>query len=446
MLDKKIYGFTRGIVIKNNDPESRGRVKIFLPQYSNYILNGSYSLNKIGEKTISSQAKSFLESNPTSSSQIPTVIIEQIAEIVPWADQAAPLIGGGGMGVFNAKTNTYTASDATLSGGIFPSAFNKEVRLNLTPDPKTEGTTNINTHLEQSMHALAAARGSFSVPKVGSHVWVFFEDGNIASPKYFAYSYNSEEWGSVMQGSPKNPSLTQGVLPVESDPRSPSLYAGKYVLSERGGTLEINSTQGSEGIKMGDIHGNSYQTSPYGIFETVAKRQKTTDVNGDYFIKVRGNYKVEVGGDCQIIAKGTTHHVAGDLKDVKHQKEWLKTAAPAFQNAAKPIAQPNFEKVRKQNAKVAEKKAPNDSFCLPFSLKFKLPFGLPFSVWLKQLNLMLQTVGKYLDMGLLMLKAVQEIVSEVLNLIRNPFAFLFAMLGDQIKLLGIKLCNNKNKK
>ena len=61
MFDKKIYGFTRGIVIKNNDPESRGRVKIFLPQYSNYILNGSYSLNKIGEKTISSQAKSFLE-------------------------------------------------------------------------------------------------------------------------------------------------------------------------------------------------------------------------------------------------------------------------------------------------------------------------------------------------------------------------------------------------
>ena len=41
--NKYIYGFTRGIVIKNDDPMDRGRVKIFLPAYPALILNGSYT-------------------------------------------------------------------------------------------------------------------------------------------------------------------------------------------------------------------------------------------------------------------------------------------------------------------------------------------------------------------------------------------------------------------
>ena len=50
ILNEKIYGFTRGIVIKNDDPAKRGRVKIFLPSYPALILNGSYSINKVGKK------------------------------------------------------------------------------------------------------------------------------------------------------------------------------------------------------------------------------------------------------------------------------------------------------------------------------------------------------------------------------------------------------------
>jgi hypothetical protein len=49
-------------------------------------------------------------------------------------------------------------------------------------------------------------------------------------------------------------------------------------------------------------------------------------------------------------------------------------------------------------------------------------------------------------MGLLVIKNVQELADSVLAFIRNPFSFIFALLGDPIKLLGISLCNSKNKK
>ena len=446
ILTEKIYGFTRGIVIKNDDPQKRGRVKIFLPAYPALILNGSYSMNKLGEKVQPSDvATQFLQTEQDASTVLPPSIMEEIAGIVPWADQASPLMGSGGMGTYNASTGKYNVSD---SGGISPAKREaQKIANSVFPDVASTGTVDTRIKLGTPSHTHNSARGSFSIPKVGSHVWVFFENGNVKRPIYFAYSFNDDEWNSALDGTPDAPSIHQSsAIPFESNTKSPQILAGKYTLTERGGTLEIVNTQNFEAVKITDFHGNTYQLTNHGIFENTATgKNKSSRISGDYFIKVDGNYKVEVVGDTQIISKGTKHHVSGDLNDVPLQKEWLERSDKVRKNAALFKATPDFSKLTENISKSAEKKAPNDSFCLPKFLNFKLP-GIPFTLFLKKLNTLLSSIKRGVDMGLSVIKNVKEMSDDLLKILRNPFSFIFNLLGDPIKLMGISLCNNKKKK
>lgn len=462
ILTEKIYGFTRGIVIKNDDPSKRGRVKIFLPAYPALILNGSYSMNKPGTKIQPSDvAAQYLKteqaaaaartaiSSDTVSSALPPNVMEEIAKIIPWADQASPLMGSGGMGVYDASTGKYNVSDASRSSNDISPAKKEAKRIanSVFPDATSTGAINTRSRLGVPSHTHNLARGSFSIPKVGSHVWVFFENGNVKRPIYFAYSFNDDEWNSALDGTPDAPSIHQpSAIPSESYAGSPKLIAGKYTLTERGGTLEIVNTQNFEAVKITDFHGNTYQLTNHGIFENTATgKNKSTHISGDYFIKVDGTYKVEVSGDTQIVSKGTKHHVSGNLNDVPLQTQWLTLSNDARQNAAKFKAPPDFSKLTQNISKSTEKKAPNDFFCLPKFLNFKLP-GIPFTLFLKQLNMLLSSIKRGVDMGLLVIKGVQEMSDAILAIIRNPFAFIFSLLGDPIKLLGISLCNDKKKK
>ena len=114
-------------------------------------------------------------------------------------------------------------------------------------------------------------------------------------------------------------------------------------------------------------------------------------------------------------------------------------------NAALFKATPDFSKLTENISKSAEKKAPNDSFCLPKFLNFKLP-GIPFTLFLKKLNTLLSKIKRGVDMGLSVIKNVKEMSDDLLKILRNPFSFIFNLLGDPIKLMGISLCNNKKKK
>jgi hypothetical protein len=200
-------------------------------------------------------------------------------------------------------------------------------------------------------------------------------------------------------------------------------------------------------VKLTDFHGNTYQLTSHGIFEnTATNKNKSSHISGDYFLKVDGNYKVEVIGDAQIITKGTKHHVSGNLNDVPLQKKWLVESIKVRQNAAQFKTTPDFSKLTQNISKSAEKKSPNDFFCLPKFLNFKLPFGMPHTLFLKQLNMVLFVLKNAVNMGLTVIKNVQEMSDEILKIIRNPFSFIMSLLGDPIKLLGITLCNDKKKK
>ena len=52
-----------------------------------------------------------------------------------------------------------------------------------------------------------AAKGSFSIPKVGSQVWVFFENGSLDYPVYFGYVFDKNDWKTVFNPQDSNPDI-----------------------------------------------------------------------------------------------------------------------------------------------------------------------------------------------------------------------------------------------
>ena len=105
------------------------------------------------------------------------------------------------------------------------------------------------------------AKGSFGIPAVGSHVWVFFREGNPTMPVYFAASYGSTDWKGIYEAynqpsvdypgafENKNPSSTEFDVNVET-------YRNKYVINQKGGSIEITNTDLNEKIKFTHYSGS----------------------------------------------------------------------------------------------------------------------------------------------------------------------------------------------
>lgn len=121
---EKFYGFYRGIVVQNNDPNRRGRVKIFTKELAIPILQSLY-LGKETQEPIGDLAAKFAGTN------IDTFLtpdfIEKLQEVAIWAEQASPLIGGGSSGFYNAQTSTASVSHANKNKQRFD-PVNKPIR------------------------------------------------------------------------------------------------------------------------------------------------------------------------------------------------------------------------------------------------------------------------------------------------------------------------------
>jgi hypothetical protein len=93
---KKVYGNHVGIVISNKDPENRGRCQIFIPHLSNTTFKGwNEKLSDIEFTNVGS---------------IPPSVLERLRQVLPWAEYAAPLFGGGTGAPKNESTGVITTN------------------------------------------------------------------------------------------------------------------------------------------------------------------------------------------------------------------------------------------------------------------------------------------------------------------------------------------------
>lgn len=340
-LDEKHYGFFKGIIMQNNDPERRGRVKIAIPEFFVEHLRDAglnadvYAARFVGGGNISSV--------------FDAETLKKFCSHLRWAEQAAPLLGGGTSGVFDAKNKVATVGDGHR--GILREPMGEE---SITPSgesvsPKaamsihgTQGgfdqgaRTGLCDVYNQSYAPTAinnATKGSFSVPRVGAQVWVFFDHGSMLHPVYIAYVYDQSDWNSVTNPQGANPSLHYPAGSENMQDGEPFFFTGQTVLNTKAGSIEFTETDDFEKVKISHFSGSFYEIGNH-VTTEVSVENKTTIVKQNEFHTVEGDSATIIKGDTHIVYRGHLHITYGDPDNKTLYDQWVDTAAPAFAHAA----------------------------------------------------------------------------------------------------------------
>ena len=305
---EKIYGNYIGIVIQNNDPECAGKIKVFVPHltatvYKKWVEEkNNKQFNFLGANIESDITKSLGDLGKNNTTQV-NGIIDELKIILPWCDCAAPLIGESSSGRYNSYNNfssisdsnfystfSQTTSAADQTPGKPGSVFEQET--NRLTDAFVSSAENINRPNPLAFEYVPStysnrAKGSFSIPAVGSHVWVFFREGNPTMPVYFATAFGGNDWNGIYEAfsgkgidypgtfENKNAAQTEYNANVET-------YRNKYVLNQKGGSIEIVNTDLSEKIKLTHYSGSFKEFNNNANIELATSNDQQLVLNEQY--------------------------------------------------------------------------------------------------------------------------------------------------------------------
>ena len=336
-----------GIVVQNDDPDRAGKIKVYVPHiaasvYENWVQNDTDKKFKFPGGNIDSDLNT---------------IIEPLKAILPWARCAMPLVGASGSGRYNAHTKTGTISDTarlteteqdpgysktdhslnTDGIGEKPGRVYEKYDLKLTDafsDAENTSVNNVNplTHNYTPSTYSNMSKGSFSIPNVGSHVWVFFESGDPLEPVYFAVSYGDKDWQSIFDitaedrgqdypGTYENASKDQD----KGFTTDTETYRNKFVINQKGGSLEFVNTDNREILKMTHYSGSFKEFNNKANVELATHNDQKLILN-DQFETVNGSKNSYVERDYDFIVRGDRFKKIGSL-DVDNMKQWRNVMA-----------------------------------------------------------------------------------------------------------------------
>jgi hypothetical protein len=314
-----------GIVVQNNDPEMRGRVKIYTPLIAPTVKGASADDKGLNSNT--DKFFNFLGANNQTSSEI-VDNLKNIKDILPWAEFAGPISGGNASGRYNATTEEGTTSDANTwdATGIvdgFRPAQNYTA-YNETPDAFTETGGHQNRFVNEYAHEYTPsnysglARGLFSIPNVGSHVFVFFLGGNITRPVYFASAYGQDDIKriftlsqDVKDGSNVDyPDAYENINKSKLDAAAKT-FRSKTVLNSNKHTIELIDTDLREIMKLTHYSGSFKEFNNYATIELAVKNDQKK-VLGDQFLTVGRNQSQYIKSHKELIVGGDHYVTVGE--------------------------------------------------------------------------------------------------------------------------------------
>ena len=111
MKNKSVYGNHIGIVINQEDPEYRGRVQIYIPYLTNTLYAGWNEQLK---------DKKFKNLGGDGGGDLTPEIIEKLRNVLPWAECAAPIFGGGTSATYNPSTGRTSTNSFQTMGPVAP--------------------------------------------------------------------------------------------------------------------------------------------------------------------------------------------------------------------------------------------------------------------------------------------------------------------------------------
>jgi len=349
---KRFYGNYLGIVVQNNDPEQRGRIKVYIPHVNAKVYSNWDNLqegNQYKDKKFKSLGKNVAPELAN--------IIDSIKVNLPWAECAAPLMGESGSGRYNAKMSLSTISDSGRLETCEPikqgtdeykdvntkyklndeglgesPGYKYEVGLPLedgfskTTSSTAGGPVNINKFSSQWKPSTYSnkCKGIFSVPNVGSHVWVWHEKGDPLKPVYFAVSHGREDWQGIHECS-KDGSHgidSPGTYENKTDADDPTYnhntetYRNKFVFNQKGGAIEICNTDNRELLALTHYSGSFKQFGNHTTKE-LAVHNHEVFVLDDQFLTVKGTRNEMCDEEYDLIVKGDHYRKVGTFNRKK---------------------------------------------------------------------------------------------------------------------------------
>ena len=351
--------FYIGIVVQNNDPEYRGRIKVWVPSVNATVYN-KWNQVKLDRKFKFPGTAGGVDASDLS------LIIEELKDDLPWAEYCGSIVGEVASGVYNSNTDTSTVSDASFNytlknsnttttadsyklnndgigekpGSVYEKYGAKLVdAFTDTANVKANQVNQNGTQYTPSTYS-NAAKGLFAVPNVGAHVWVMFMEGITAYPVYFGASFGAEDFNSIFnteedtrQDYPqsyesiksKGSINVDGVLPV---------YRNKMVLNQRGAAIEIINTTDRERFKVTHFAGGFLELN--NKFNSIFSPKNLQFLTlKDRFETVRGHNSSFVGRDYDSIIQGNHFIKVGNL-DKSAMQDWIDAYTPIADLLALP--------------------------------------------------------------------------------------------------------------
>lgn len=324
---EKYDGMYIGIVVQNNDPEKRGRVKVYVPHVNAGVYENWYGVKK---------DKSFRFAGRNIDSDLGDILAD-LKTILPWADQAAPLAGQVSTGRYNAynkigsvsDTNTQTnfqapsgyqpTDDSLNNDGMGESPAKKyeldHLRLKDAfsssehDSPTGARRPNKYSYDYKPNSYSNCAKGVFTIPDVGAHVWCFFRDGDAQHPAYFAAMLGTQDWegvyGNADGSSPDYPGAYENESDADSSIQDLNIetYRNKFLINQKGGSLEFINTDNREILKMTHYSGSFKEFNNETTIELAAKNDQKLVLH-DQYLTVNGYGGWYVGRDLDHIIQG----------------------------------------------------------------------------------------------------------------------------------------------
>lgn len=331
MNNEKYSSHYLGIVIQNNDPEKRGRVKVFIPHLSSLLYD---NWNEDIKKEID---KGFVFLDKKMNPELDK-ILKYLKESLPWAEVASPIFGGSATGRYNAFLGKGTTSDSNywegdnMVEGFRPlQLYTRDNRLSDAFTEASQSTINASTNPLASQYTPSdysnLARGVFTIPNVGSHVWVFFNAGDINYPIVFAAAHGMEDWQRIYTGrktpDPKGEEFVSADYPDSYENLSNEdkneidhnikTFRSKHVINTNKHVIEMIDTDLSELLKFTSYSGSFLEFNNNATIRLATNNDQAL-ILGDQFLTIRKDQSIYIAGYQENIIEGDRITKLGDFK------------------------------------------------------------------------------------------------------------------------------------
>ncbi len=331
---KEFNSIYLGIILQNNDPEKRGRVKVFVPHISTTVYN------KWIEKNTDNSFR-FVGSNVDKNL---TPILEDLKIILPWAEISAPLTSENGSGRFNNHFNLGFVSDAnftenyvgtlsTNAPGEFYERSNNRLYDGFSGIDRNVNRPNPYSYMYKPNVYSNKAKGSFGIPSVGSHVYVFFRDGDPNFPVIMGASFGQSDWQGIYDSDLDYPSKFENDANdevVDGADINVTNYRNKYVLNQKGGVFEIVNSDLNEKIKLTHYSGSFKEFNNDTNIELATKNDQKLVLN-DQYSTVQGFKNEYIGKNYDEIILRDKFKKIGNL-DSNYYTRWKNEIGPLQDN------------------------------------------------------------------------------------------------------------------